>query len=130
MASSSPKSGFTLLEILVALAILSVTLGALYQTFSASLSYQTTAAREAQGISIAQSLLARVGADMPAKAGEFSGDAGDGFAWQLTITPVDVPAGAPVMPVEVKVSVAWQTGAAAHSIMLHSTRLVARAVVP
>lgn len=130
MTPTSSKSGFTLLEVLVALAILSVTLGAVYQIFSSSLADQTEAAREAQAVSVGQSILARIGVDMPVKLGESSGDAGDGFVWSLSMVAGDAPATALVRPVQVAVIVEWRRGPAARSITLHSTRLVPRAVSP
>jgi len=130
MPTPSSKSGFTLLEMLVALAILSVTLGAVYQVFASSLIDETEAAREVQAVSIGQSVLARVGLDVPVKPGESSGDAGDGFVWTLRMTASDAPALAPVRPVQVAVTVEWRSGVRVRSISLHSTRLVARDVSP
>jgi general secretion pathway protein I len=130
MAAAPSKSGFTLLEVLVALAILSVALGALYHIFSAGLDYQTKAAREAEAVSIAQSLLARVGADVPVKAGESSGEIDNGFFWSLTVTPIDAPTGAAALPVDVKATVTWHSGGSERSVTLQSTRLIPRATLP
>lgn len=67
------RRGFTLLEVLIALAILSLALGALYQGYALSLRQEAVAEREEAATALAQSLLARVGADMPAGTGQTAG---------------------------------------------------------
>jgi general secretion pathway protein I len=124
MAVMRSKSGFTLLEVLVALTILSMALGVLYQIFGTSLRSETEAERESEAVWVALSLLARVGTDLPAETGQISGDAGHSFAWALSMSPMTAPASAPVLPIDVMATVAWTSGGVQHSVTLHSTRLV------
>jgi len=59
------QRGFTLIEIIVALAILAVALGALFQAFSTGLRATTVTDRQAAAVMLAQSLLDRIGQDIP-----------------------------------------------------------------
>lgn len=124
MASHSRVAGFTLLEVLIALAILSVALGALYQTFSTSLTHQATAVREAEQSATAQSILARVGGDLPIEPGERSGRV-DGVTWRLTMTQRPAAAATSVHAFEVTLVLAAE---GEQPVTLRTTRLVPMAV--
>ncbi len=79
--------GFTLLEVLVALAIAVPALVLLYRQGAASMRATRTAASYQEAISRAQSRLdALTGAGLV--AGERNGDDGGGFAWRTRIVPV------------------------------------------
>ncbi|OYW45794.1 MAG: hypothetical protein B7Z08_00100 [Sphingomonadales bacterium 32-68-7] len=83
---TAAKSGFALVETLVALAILSVMLGVTFETVSRSL----RAANEAQARRLAmleaRSVLAQVGATIPLVAGVAQGDSGR-WSWRVEIAP-------------------------------------------
>jgi general secretion pathway protein I len=84
------ECGFTLIEMVVAFAILGLTLTALYGSFEAALSRTHRDARLSEGTLIAQSLLARAGADWPLTAGTLEGDFG-GYTYTLVTTEVPAP---------------------------------------
>ena len=86
----SPKpgeEGFTLLEVLVALAIAVPALVLLYRQGVVSMRSTRTAASYQEAISRAQSRLdALTGASLV--AGEQDGDDGGGFAWRTRVVPI------------------------------------------
>ncbi|MCI0430487.1 MAG: prepilin-type N-terminal cleavage/methylation domain-containing protein [Rhodospirillales bacterium] len=119
------RRGFTLIEIVVALAILAVALGALFQAFSGGLRATAVADRRAAAVMLAQSLLDRIGQDIPLAAGEQAGESGDGLHWSITVVPSPLiaperRADSPVIPFDVEVSVAADGG---RTVTLTSLRL-------
>jgi general secretion pathway protein I len=121
--------GFTLIEVLVAFAILAVTLTALLQVFSTGLRSIMSVERYASATLLARSALAEVGTEIPLAPGERSASGGDGFAWRVRITPALAPLQSPggmVIPYQVAVTVTWPQGA----LTLTTLRLAALAVAP
>jgi len=116
--------GFTLLEVLIAFAILALALAALMQTFGSGMRGVAASERHLMAALVARSLLERVGHDIPLEPGEVSGEDG-AFAWtvsmrrarradrrgndQLVIVPYDVT-----------VTVAWS---GSRGVTLESYRL-------
>ena len=95
MKSSSPakatdctgrQQGFTLLEVLVAFVLLSLTLGVILQIFSGGLRNAAAAGHYAQAAIIADSKLAMLGSEFPLIEGESHGEEGN-YQWRLTIEP-------------------------------------------
>lgn len=87
MRVGSVEAGFTLLEVLVALAIAIPALVLLYRQGAVALGVTRTAATYQEAISRAQSRLdALTGAGLI--AGEQDGDDGGGFRWRTRIVPV------------------------------------------
>ena len=78
------EAGFTLLEVLVALAILGVALVASMQALSGALAGTRRAEAAGQALLTARSLLDRVGTELPIAAGSQSGSA-TGLAWTISI---------------------------------------------
>src|ERR1700746_433097 len=85
---TSQSDGFTLLEVVVALAISAVALVGLFQAGSGGLFAVDTAARVQEAVQRAQSPLAAVGRDAALTQGDFTDDDGDGYRWRLTVRPV------------------------------------------
>lgn len=83
--AETDERGFTLVEVLVAIAIVSITFLSLAKVLADSRSLGLRAENMSQAISLAQSVLARVGADIPVRASESEGDFLGGFRWRLTI---------------------------------------------
>ncbi len=77
--------GFTLLEVVVALAIAGLALVGLFRAGSGGLFAVDTAARTEEAVQRAQSHLAAVGRDAALVEGEFTGDDGGGYRWALRI---------------------------------------------
>ena len=124
------SSGFTLLEVLVALAIASVALVGLFQAGSGGLFAVDTAVRAEEAVQRAESHLAAVGRDAALVQGEFTNDDGDGYRWRLRVQPVatrpmltaqgNTPATATLFEVEVAIS--WPGRAGDRSVVLKTLR--------
>lgn len=113
------QRGFSLLEVLVAFAILALSLGVLMRIYSGALNHVDIARDQAEALLIAQSLLTGASADMPLVMGETAGRIGERFRWQLTVSPYSPEGedarGNPslLMLREISVRVAWRDSAGA-----------------
>ena len=106
--------GFTLLEILVALSILAVALGAILQSFSSGLRSLGAAETHALALMHARSQLAKVGSLIPLEFGEQTGGAGE-FEWTVSVRlfesqEEDPVLGAALVPYQLDVTVTWPGG--------------------
>ena len=81
------QRGFSLLEVLVAFTILALSLGVLMQIFSGSLRNADVTGDQAQGVALAQSLLASAGVETTLVPGESTGILDDKFRWLLRVSP-------------------------------------------
>jgi len=79
------NAGFTLIEVLVALAITALAFGLAVPAISTSLGRTASIAAEDQATTLAETLLARVGHDIPLVDGTATGQAGD-LSWAMAIT--------------------------------------------
>src|SRR5215469_10891946 len=81
------SGGFTLLEVVVALAVAGLALVGMFQAGSTGLVAADTAARAAEAVERAQSHLAAVGRNAALSAGQFTDDDGGGYRWRLSVQP-------------------------------------------
>jgi general secretion pathway protein I len=126
-ASRDSESGFTLVEVIAAFAILALAFSVLMGAVSDGLRRAGDAEIEAQAASLAQSVLARAGRETPLQAGETSGQGDNGFAWRLRTEPAaDAGEGSPVAGFLVTAEVLWSDGARERSLSLSTLRLGAR----
>jgi len=122
------ERGFTLLEALVALAILGVSLAAVYQAFGTGLRNDHQARLYEEAVALAEIRMAQVGTELPATAGRGSGEEGD-LRWTLLVQPAEdeplqvQPSLLRLMAVTVEVS--WPQRAGESRIALSSFRLAA-----
>ncbi len=139
----SPKpgeEGFTLLEVLVALAIAVPALVLLYRQGVVSMRSTRTAASYQEAISRAQSRLdALTGASLV--AGEQDGDDGGGFAWRTRVVPI-VSTAPPRLPPRaspyaggttlfaVAVAISWPGAEGTRTLMLDTRRLGPASATP
>jgi general secretion pathway protein I len=117
------ESGFTLLEVLVALVIFALAFGVLAQIIQTGLRQSTVAESTAAATSLARSQLARIGVELPLEVGETEGETEDGMRWQTGIQlaePPDEDLG--IASYEVQVTVSWGPGAA-EQVTLTTLRL-------
>ena len=111
MSGARSASGFTLLEILVALVIFALLFGVLAQIFQTGLRQSTVAEAASAATLLARSQLARVGVEVPLAAGETLGETEDGLRWRTVIEVAEAPsAEQTLVPYLVAVSVAWGAG--------------------
>jgi general secretion pathway protein I len=123
--SRTHRGGFTLLEVLIALTILAVSVGVLFTSFSMSASGTRVAHHDIEVASAAQSVLARVGVDIPLRPGEQAGRVGE-FDWIVVIAPYAGDAGASAMSViPLEISLKIQKGGA-DALSLKTLRLAPR----
>jgi general secretion pathway protein I len=123
--ASSASSGFTLIEVLVALAIAGLGLGLLVAATGSGLESSTAAARYLQATSQAQSRLAQIGLTLPLKKGDYFGDEGGGFRWRVHIAEsISHPSsGVEVVLYPVTVTESWKNGRQEKSLSLYSERV-------
>ena len=129
------EQGFTLLETVVALAIASMALVALFQAGSGGFFAVDTASRAAEALERARSHLAAVGAGAALVQGDTEGDDGGGYRWHLNVQPAATrmlppepgdPAGA-VSLLDVTVSITWPSHHHERAIVLTTQRLATSA---
>jgi prepilin-type N-terminal cleavage/methylation domain-containing protein len=124
------SDGFTLFEVVIALAIAAIGLGFLMSAASTGIGNAGLAYRYVEATRRAQSHLAEIGVSVPFVAGVTSGDDGDGFTWTLRISPpvghANTPertAGARTGLYTVDVSISWRSGASTKTVSLRSQRM-------
>src|SRR5689334_17230477 len=86
-ARKSSPNGFTLIEVLVAFGILSLTLVALLQVFSQGLRSVDVSERHLIAAMLMRSIEADLGTEIPIIAGQRSGDIDDGYRWTTRMAP-------------------------------------------
>jgi len=86
--SADRTAGFTLLEVVIALAIAALALVVLFRAGGEGLFAADSAARAEEAVERAQSHLAAVGHDAALLAGESEGEDGDGYRWHVRVQPV------------------------------------------
>jgi general secretion pathway protein I len=123
--------GFTLLEVVVALAIAALALVGLFRAGSAGLFSVDTAARAEEAVQRAQSHLAAVGRDAALVEGEFTGDDGGGYRWTVRVRPMtarqslaqDGISSATTTLFNVEVAISWPARGGERSVMLRTLRV-------
>ncbi len=129
--SGRRADGFTLLEVLVALAIAGLALILLFRAGGDGLFAVDAAARVEEAVERAQSHLAAVGRDAALLQGESEGDDGGGYHWRLRIEPVATwPAraapGAPAVATTlfaVEVTISWPGSGHDRVVTLQTRRI-------
>ena len=120
------EAGFTLLEVVAALAILALSLGVLLGLLSDGLRRTGQAEAMAEAGSLAQSLLARVGTELPIQPGVTAGELPNGVRWRLQMEPYGDAGDRRAWPVDayvVSAEIAWGDGAQERSVTLTTLRL-------
>ena len=92
MTSANPRhaqKGFTLLEVLVAFAVLTITLGVLLNIFSLAIRTTQTAQDQQKAVLLAESKLAELDAGFTLRPGVERGDFDERFEWETRVEEFD-----------------------------------------
>ena len=124
-SGGSRMRGFTLLEVVIAFAILGLSLAVLYGAFQTALSRSRRDAQLSEATLLAQSLLARAGTELTI---EQSGQDGEwsGYRYLLTQEAVAASSLQPTITLPTRrltVRVSWITGSGTHEIEISTLKL-------
>lgn len=101
MSEAGGDRGFTLVEVLVALAILSLSLPVLFSVFGESLHRTQVSEARTVAASLAETLLAQAGIERPLRIGEETGVFHGPYRWRMRTTPYDDGGGTAAWKVDV-----------------------------
>lgn len=101
----SRHSGFSLLEMVVAVAILGLSVGMLYQSAGGSVRSVSTSEDYAYAVTMARSLLAQYSSVPPAGVST-SAETHDGYRWQVRTEAIANPNGEPVL-YAIEATISW-----------------------
>ena len=125
--SAHRTRGFTLIEILVALAILSFSLAVIFTAITTSMRSRHAAHNYERATLLAESRISSVGIDQPLQEGTTVGRFEDGFGWRVVVSPYHEQGvdSASLIPLVVTVTVSWDEQGE-KSITLSTLRLTQR----
>ena len=114
------SAGFTLLEVVVALAIMSISLAVLYRAVGGGVRTVGDLSAYSRAVSVAESVL-QLRDTVPAEGWNESGG-WEGYRWSVASAPYDAGAGTEVAIHRVQVDVAWFDGLRERTFALVSLR--------
>ena len=131
MSARRAMQGFTLIEVLVAFMILTLSLSVLFRIFSSGLTNVAVAGDYAQAVLVAESQLALVGRSEPLLVGQTYGESGEQFRWRRTVESYlpwddDTALTVPVSGYHISVEVSWTRNGRDQQIILNSLRVQKR----
>ncbi len=85
------NKGFSLLEILVAFSILSISLGILLKIFSSGVNTAIVAEEYTIATQVAESLMVRTGIETPLEVGVINGDEKEKYYWRVAMEKISNP---------------------------------------
>ncbi len=85
--TNNRQRGFTLLETLVALSVLAISLGVIYQIFGTSLRNMQYAKEYSYAQMFAESKISELGKGIPVVEGSYGGEINDKYVWEINIEP-------------------------------------------
>jgi general secretion pathway protein I len=128
-ARHGARDGFTLIEVLVALTILSLTLAIIFSVFSKAMRGRRVAEEYEQATLLAESKLSSIGVTEPIQQGRTIGRFNPLYWWSTQVTPYQEAGKSqdwPGRPMTVTVTVSWGQGQDSKSVSLTTLRLLSR----
>lgn len=122
VSAATRARGFSLLEMMVAVAILGISLGALYQAAGGATRTVAIDEKTAYAVELARSLLANY-AMVPLEGVEESGETSGGFEWSVNSAPIEFDEESPLaagLLQQINVVVSWADGGRDRQIALES----------
>lgn len=122
------EAGFTLLEVVIALAIAAMALGAVVASTGLGLNNVTAANLYIEATRRAQDRLDRIGVEGPPAAGDRSGNDGGGYTWRTVIVPISKRPSLSGNPQEsfslyqVVVTIGWRYAGTSRGVTVQSER--------
>ena len=127
----SKTKGFTLIEVVVAIAILGIGLIVIIELFSGGLRLARTSIEYTEAVNYARMKMEELGVKQTMEEGSEEGEFDDTFRWQVETKKVDIlPAQTgtdykpPVDLFQVKVNVFWKSGSKERSTTLETYRTI------
>lgn len=121
------QDGFSLLEVLVAFAILALSLGVLLQIFSKAMATTAISETYAQAVALAEGKLNAVGSEVPLEEGVHTGDPEQGMDWIVYVEPYQIVEWAaddpPFQPYRVTAVASWPSTSGTRRVALRTIRL-------
>jgi len=134
LESGRPPQGFTLLEVMVSLSVLSIGIVTVMELFSGSLRLADMASRRTQAVIYAREIMDGLFAGEMLEDGEESGEAGEGYSWVSYVQEVTPEEDGrfqdientrlPIRLKELEVRVRWQGRTGPQEFVLRSLRMV------
>ena len=120
--------GMTLIEVLVAFVVLSLTMAVILQIFSGGMRNARMAESYSRAVFLAESRLAATGMEGPIAASDYSGQSGPELRWQVIVTPIDDGGASdrlmmPARLYQIRVRVGWSQDGGERQVELISMRL-------
>jgi general secretion pathway protein I len=127
--STSQPQGFSLIEVLVALAILGIALGAMMPRISLGSLAAERASRTEEAVLLAEQLLTEAGRTIPMPSGQaVEGETPAGYSWRLSTCCVRNAANATGQTiagiVDIRADVSWLSMRGSQSVALTGRRIV------
>jgi general secretion pathway protein I len=121
-------NGMTLIEVLVAFVVLSLTMAVILHIFSGGMRNARSSDSYSRAVFLAQSKLAAVGIEQPLVPGEDSGQVDSNLHWRVSVAAIDDGGEAdrlllPMRQFLVRTTVAWQEDGRDKHIELTTVRL-------
>jgi len=120
------ERGFTLIEVLIALAILAGSLAVLLVAISTALDRRREARSDEAATLLVQSLMTRVSTEQPVRPGETSGEYPGGVHWDVRVSRYgsqDDRSSWPVNAYSVRATVRWQGASGVREKSLTTLRI-------